>query len=230
MRKPIYSGEPLPIAPRVADPELEAFHRKILDYLRRLTAKLDGSGTGGTGPPGPPGASGPLPTLSLYSSLDFFTSSSWVPIEWNQALRHDAVYDHSIVQASYEIKVLENGFYLFFFDLEFNTGVVFPGEARIVITPPGQPPRYVNMSFGSMYSAGTLSMTVGMPLIQNVAVQIEVRDGGGPADITRAIKYRGMRLNVIKVGVDASGGTSPTNPGSGWGVDPSPPWATPVTP
>lgn len=36
----IFSGEPLPIPPVTGDAELEAFHRKLIDYLRRLAGRL----------------------------------------------------------------------------------------------------------------------------------------------------------------------------------------------
>lgn len=36
----LFSGEPLPIPPRLDNAEMEAFHRKLIDYLRRLAAKL----------------------------------------------------------------------------------------------------------------------------------------------------------------------------------------------
>ncbi|MHA2265859.1 MAG: hypothetical protein ACXAEN_25995, partial [Candidatus Thorarchaeota archaeon] len=47
-REFLVSGEPMPIPPKVDDPELEAFHRKLMDYLRRLTTKLSNTEFGGS--------------------------------------------------------------------------------------------------------------------------------------------------------------------------------------
>ncbi len=69
----IFSGEPLPVQPNIEDPEaVDRFHFKVLEYLRRLAAKLDGNlGGGGTGPPGPPGPATPLWVPSLVMLIQW---------------------------------------------------------------------------------------------------------------------------------------------------------------
>lgn len=96
----IYSGEIMPVAPEIKDPELAAFHRNLLDYLRRLTGKLarfGGGGDGGTG----------VKSLASYALLQF--DSAKFAIVWEASLWQDDIFTFS--GPASQITVLESGNY-----------------------------------------------------------------------------------------------------------------------
>lgn len=100
----IFSGEILPVPPQLDDPESDAFNRKLIDYLRRLTGKLarfvDTSG------------SGTVSSIALCfdsDQSDFITGA--MILSWTNQLHKNAeVFEFSA--PSTEITVLSAGTYV----------------------------------------------------------------------------------------------------------------------
>lgn len=100
----------MPIAPKVDDPELASFHRKLLDYLRRITTKLSNTEFGGGG--------GDVETFAATMTLDFDLGNNvWTDVEWDDPLRMDAFYSHSATTNPEQITLLQAGLYLVLCDL-----------------------------------------------------------------------------------------------------------------
>lgn len=122
--KRIFSSEPLPIAPAISNVELEAFHRKVLDYLRRLAGKLDQFGgvpgpAGPAGPQGPPGTGGSGGVLVASGHLEndkLFSDTTPTPIEWDIVLRADSVFQFE--PPTDFVKVLVAGHYVLMVDIQ----------------------------------------------------------------------------------------------------------------
>jgi hypothetical protein len=103
----LYSGEPLPIPPP-ADPELAAFHRKLIDYLRRITTKLRFQIS----------SVGALETFAAGIDGDqTFATASWEDIEWDEPWRRDASFAHDATSNPEQITLLQSGFYLMLIDV-----------------------------------------------------------------------------------------------------------------
>lgn len=100
----IFSGEPLPLIPDVKDPEMAAFLRNLIDYLRRLTGKLARF----TGPAGV--GSGAVKSLASHALLQIASGPSGAfDIVWESSLWQDDNF--SFTGPSARITVLEAGFY-----------------------------------------------------------------------------------------------------------------------
>jgi len=97
----IYSGEPLPVPPKVDDVEVDAFNRKLIDYLRRLTGKLARFAGGG-------GSS--VLVFSAYIVSDYIPGLATFDIPWTEILREDSIFSHSADGTS--ITVAQAGFYI----------------------------------------------------------------------------------------------------------------------
>lgn len=120
MRRKIFSGEPLPIAPAIEDAELSAFHRKVLDYLRRLAGKIDQFGDGGGGD----GADGNVLVFAAYKdTTDTFSDTTQTPVPWDVVIRKDSIFNFSASSAI--IQVTEAGFYVIEVDLMPLKNVLF---------------------------------------------------------------------------------------------------------
>lgn len=211
--KTIFSGEPLPVAPPIKDPELNAFHRKLIDYLRRLTGKLNqyvGAGNG-------------LETFvtTIAGEANATLGSDWAPIDWTLDIRKDAVYEHSISSNQEQITVLLAGLYIILCDLWLDTGPTFPVSTRVVIL---DPEGFVEYGFTELGAEGSLSMAVPVVLKADKVIRIDAKDSGGGGDF---LKTRGCRLTILRVALDDSGGTSDT-PGIGWDDDDRPSWLPPL--
>ena len=104
----IFSGEPLPVAPEVDNPEIDAFNRKLLDYLRRLTGKLARFGGGSTSA---------LKAIALYFTVDQSDFVTGIKIlEWSNVIRQDSdTFQFSA--PSTDITVLSAGDYVIEIDI-----------------------------------------------------------------------------------------------------------------
>ena len=112
-----FSGEPLPLAPSLEGMEeaqrieLEAFHRQLLDYLRRLGAKLSSERFS-------PVSSG-IEILALALDDDYgLGGSGWRDIEWSLQLRIDSSFSHSVLVTPEKITIEKDGFYLILADIK----------------------------------------------------------------------------------------------------------------
>lgn len=106
----LFSGEPLPLVPdRSDDPELAAFHRKLIDYLRRLTSKLQNATFD---------FEGALDTFLAVLSTDQVISShpTYAGITWDTVIRSDDSY--TFTEGGSLLTVNQDGFYVVFVDLE----------------------------------------------------------------------------------------------------------------
>ncbi|MHA2265800.1 MAG: hypothetical protein ACXAEN_25700 [Candidatus Thorarchaeota archaeon] len=112
----LFSGEPLPLAPSTDDPELENFHRKLLDYLRRLTEKVSAPETYG----GP--SSGVLEAFAsgLSANQNCADSTAWTDIGWTDPWRRDAAFAHDATTDPDEITLVQSGFYLLHMDISID--------------------------------------------------------------------------------------------------------------
>lgn len=202
----IISGEPLPVAPeRKGDPESQAYDRKILDYLRRLTAKLQGLLNNNTG------------ALAVYSGIsetDVLTSVL-SPIHWGTDTRKDSVYEHDTALNTSEITVLLAGFYVILVDIEVLDGATLPAEAAIYLVGPDD--GYVNFSASRITGAGTISLSIGVPLPAGAVFEVHVKDSSDPTGGGN-LGVRGTRITVMRVSQDDTGGTG-TPTGTGYDPD-----------
>lgn len=207
MAKTIWSGEPLPIAPKIKDPELDHFVRKLLEYLRRLGAKLAQypSGPGG-------GTSGTIPIFSAWLTADQTVDGT--DVKWTAVLRRDAVYDHTLDPVGNEqyVTVLEDGFYLVHVDLEFDALVTFPVTVSVKLSDPVA--ATVAFSFDVVGQTGTYCGAIPLPLVAGVTLSIGLLPTLGSGSLLRS----GSRLTILKLTSDSGGGsgTPPGSVGSGW--------------
>lgn len=208
--KTVFSGEPLPIAPRVPDAELENFHRKLLDYLRRLGAKIDHYLQ-----PSTPGNE--VQCVMCYLDTDKVLGASYAPIVWTDSLRVDAAFSFSAGQVS----VTEDGFYLILVDIDVGDNGYFLVEAKIVIGSPDFVPTF---GYG-VIGPNTGSLAISLPLPAGKTIDVHVRCVDSP-DV-RGIKSAKTRLTILRLHNEFGGGDGDP-PGDGW-TDPNddgfPPWA-----
>ncbi len=117
----IFSGEIMPVAPKIDDPELSAFVRNLLDYLRRLTGKLSrftGTNTGAS-----------VLVFAAYADDQEYLSAGDNQIVWTHRLRQDSPYSWSSPSA--QIQVSQPGFYLVLVDLMFHPGAAIDTDVWI---------------------------------------------------------------------------------------------------
>lgn len=127
-----FSGDPLPIAPAMGDGsdssiaasnfiELEAFNRKLLEYLRRLGLHLSNPDLVTT----PSGTSG-VESLVVVATSDIDISGTPDTIVWNRILREDAPFSYDT--STGVVTINEDGFYLFMVDFHCPDDNVFTTE------------------------------------------------------------------------------------------------------
>ena len=203
----LFSGEPLPVAPRVNQPEVAAFHRKLLDYLRRLTGKLEqyidvtGGGGGGTGTTG-------VPTIALWLSSDTGLETSYTAVNFDKKLWLDST---EYTYTSGRITVVKKGLYLIEFDLETSAVGGDVVEAVVQVLNPDNTVQFT-VSFGyTTVDTTTTSMAVPIALPAGKTFQVSVRTSGA-GDFT-GIKKRGTRLTVLQLHADVYDGGGG---GDGW--------------
>ena len=184
--KVIYSGEPLPTAPRVKDPELAAFFRKLLDYLRRLTAKLD-QGTGGNTP------ASRIQSFAARFSTDQNIADVYAAIIWEDEIHVDTCFDH--VEDSSRVQVLCDGVYLVCVDLEISSDATFPVEVDLRVIYEGNI-GILTYGYGSISSAGTLSRSIPLTLRAGAEIQVQAKQA---STTQQAVLRRGSRITVVKL-------------------------------
>jgi hypothetical protein len=199
----LFSGEPLPLAPRVGDSEVAAFHRKLLDYLRRLGAKLEqalGPGGGGTG------VVTTVKHVACYIDDDQDLAGTYTAINWTNTLWIDGdAFEHS---AQY-ISVVNDGMYLILCDVELGDSGYSSADALMLISAPDGTEAFYPAFGYSTFGFGTNTMAVCVPLIAGRRFEIQIRCTLAPA--AGQIKKQGTRLTVLRLRdmLDA-------NEGEGW--------------
>ncbi len=126
----LHSGEPLPTAPSLTDDaehnvtELLVFHAKLLDYLRRLTAKLSSSSFS-------TGQVTAIETLSLKLSVDYDlpnASPTFDTVIWDNVIRQDTPYGYDTSTGI--ITFLQSGFYLILAEINIEADTTFLTRLR----------------------------------------------------------------------------------------------------
>lgn len=183
----IFSGEQLPVAPLTQDAELSNFHRKMLDYLRRLGAKLDQFIA-------LPGDGVAIPTASCYLSGDQPLELALTAITWSDAVWVDT---NAFTHSSEYIQVVESGLYMIVVDVEVADAGLTDIVAEIQISAPGGSSTFAPAFGHARLGVTSLSMTVILPLLALRRIAIFVSSPSG-ADAT-GIKAEGSRFHVLRL-------------------------------
>lgn len=101
----LFSGEPLPLSPNVGGAELDKFHRDLLNYLRRLSTKLDSKVSN---------TSRGAESLNMFYGNDSTIGTAWTLITWPTIAHVNSLY--SVVGG--KISVLEQGLYYLDYTLD----------------------------------------------------------------------------------------------------------------
>lgn len=110
----LHSGEPLPLEPNLkGEPELDRveqtrFNTKLLDYIRRLTAKLSNESFS------PPPAAA-VESFATKLSTDFTVSGTPDTIIWDDIVRMDSPFDYDSATGLLTFTV--DGFYIYLVDM-----------------------------------------------------------------------------------------------------------------
>lgn len=193
--KRILSGEPLPVQPefkgdKISVPELNVFFRKLIDYIRRLTGKLDRivENTG----------SGLMPLIfSGYKTADSAVSdSAYSPVTWEAQLRIDEIYVHTPPSAV--IQVLEDGLYEVEVDLRITDAIATYTKVSIVDSGGTEisTPAYAYSQFNVDKDNDTVSFMVPIVLSANDYVSVFVKAEGASGGNT--LDQTGSRIMIIK--------------------------------
>lgn len=186
--KRIFSGEPLPIQPLIKEPELDAFHRKILDYLRRLTAKLDRFVA-------PPTGTGNVTVFSAYKDADqTFYEGAESKILWEVELRKDSPF--TFEAGSSDIEVTEDGFYILEVDIRSIKNLPYTVYVRVTDTLPVYALSHFTPSVDD-----TFSIMVPLVLVAGDVITVSILlEAGGDA----FIYADGTRLLITHIGEEAT--------------------------
>jgi len=191
----IFSGEPLPVPPKVSDPEVDAFHRKLIDYLRRLAGKLgtyvDDNPTGGANV-----TKAFIAYPSETNTPDNAYSATSENIRWQNILRSDSIYTYDSTFAF--IEVSEAGTYIVHCDVltskNFDTSfdvVISDGTGGI---DPATPSYVTTYPFLSGSPSGD-SWSFMCPLILTANQRIGVRI----TTVDQVLQHEGTRLVIEKL-------------------------------
>lgn len=197
----VISGEPLPVPPEVPDKETGAFYRKLIDYLRRLSAKLQAEINSG--------GNGSIEVYSAWIENNATLDATFGSIDWTKDLRVDAPYSHSESVNPEKITINLDGFYVIFVDLDINTGETAPIETQIKFTY-GISTFLAKFGSGLINDFGTLSQMIPVPLKATTVIEVQAQDAAAG---TTTLLSKGSRITIMRLRADSGGGP---NGGSGW--------------
>lgn len=199
---PLFSGEPLPIPPHVADVEIENFHRKLIEYLRRLAAKIDGK---------------EFREIIRSTTTEAFAAvltgdieipaSLWTPVTFGKHIHRNPLYEVS----GPWITVREAGLYM----LHVNLLTTFTDSSqellsRIVyrkatdITPMD---RFLKYGYTMMTcDPGTHSLSIPVPIEEDDSISVQVKLNN--AIVAEDLLAHASRLAIYRLSPDPfDGGT-----------------------
>lgn len=199
----LIAGEAMPIPPNVKDAELERFHAKLMDYLRRLSTKLSQaiSNVGAIG-------EGLVSTREDDQSVVHDAEFS---VEWKRDIHLDTtVYVHSIVSNPSEITVQVDGVYLIWFDTmhDFTVDCDFWVEIFADST-------WAQVDFSRLDNVPpneTQGLAVGVPMISGTKFRIRGQADAGDV-ASRNLFFENTRLSVLRIARTSHGGIEAGDPG-----------------
>lgn len=205
---PLFSGEPLPVAPREPNAERAAFDRKLLDYLRRLSARLDAANEP---PPDGEMGFGQVEALSCFLTSNHAVSSGGTAgalVEWDENLWQDSAFSHS----SGNVLINKDGFYIFLIDLAIDfSGFVDATAFFSILDGSGTALAFVEFGEGHTVT-NTYTMTIGLPLPAGTRVGVYLKTN---ADDAAGLLSTGSRFNAMRLRNTYTGGDG-TPGGIGW--------------
>jgi hypothetical protein len=183
MNTKIFSGEPLPTAPPEGNPDRASFDRKLLDYLRRLVAKLAQA---------IPTDGGPTGRLQAYvSHLDtdqIVPGAVDTPVEWTKDVHvQSGIYSHSITVNPSEITILVDGVYLVNFDVTHTLKSILGFKAQLN-TGSG----WVDVAYSHVLDVTSDIIAPGLGTTANIQVGIPISAGTKLRMISYVISAGGM--------------------------------------
>lgn len=181
----IFSGEPMPVAPKIDDPELAGFVRNLLDYLRRLTGKLaqftTSSGIGGA------------PAFAATLIVDQSNLGSALTIQWTNVVHRDIdVFDFTTPDT--DIIIRQQGEY----SVEVDIQVLKNVHHELTITVNGVTIDWSHSKF--LPGDADLSYSFMVPVHCDVGDVIQARLDCAPFGGI-AVEASGTRILVTKLGV-----------------------------
>lgn len=216
----LFSGETLPVAPKTQDPNIDAFNRKLLDYLRRLTAKLAGAID-------VEGESVAAYVGTLSEDQTSVPYNDHFEVKWTQDIWLDTgFYQHSEVTNNEEITVRTEGLYVIAFDVEHTVDTTLDFWVELYING-GY--RTVEFSYLLGLDPGLPgSMVVTIPMVEGTKFRIR---GNRETDgtVTGSLYLPSTRISVLRIASNVHGGGRGTDEGgNGWDSAKStyPSWAS----
>lgn len=207
MQGTLFSGEPLPLAPNVRDNELSVFHRKLLDYLRRLGAKLEqvvGPGGGGGGTPGENVTT--IKHVGCYIDANQNLAGTYTAIDWTNTLWIDS---DAFTHAGAYISVVKTGMYLVHCDVELGESGYSSADLVLSVSNSDGTQLFYPIYGYATLNFGNNSVAICIPLLEGKTIAVLVRCPLAPA--SGQIKAQGTRLTVLRLRDELG-----TNDGEGW--------------
>jgi len=215
----ILSGEPLPLAPSLTGDseqdviELLVFHNKLLDYLRRMTAKLSAPDVFEPPDGGDTTTATAVESLMLTLSSPFPLSGTPDTIIWDEVQREDTPYSYNATTGV--ITLVDAGFYVMFVDLYIpgdisHTTHLIDGDSNIL--------GYSKSYFFGGGAAAVFSESSMIPFAAHAGMTVELQvlaASGGD------VEEDASRLLVMKLGAFiGSGGVDPCDGFDVWQLCP----------
>lgn len=216
MSRGIFSGEPLPLQPSLDDlkgledpPNLGRFHFKLIEYLRRLGAKLDAAFNRDT--------EGKVEAFAAYIDTEREIAPGYenIPfgidksgglslVTWN-----DKPYT---LQGDGSVKILLDGLYLFSIDVEFDIVVVPPPNPGIPVLAMRIMLRRGGVGwipihgYASVKDTETVNMSIALPIKAGFIMHFQARSSVLPSLF---FENRGTRLQILRLATTLVGDKGP---------------------
>ena len=223
----VFSGEPLPLAPNLKgalkkygnaylaaaavgisasatsdhdSSELTQFHNKLLDYLRRLSSKIDSPIFN------PQGGGGSVSMIMLYMDADQGISTAWETLLWGGLIRRDAGFEYN----AGVITVTAPGTFLLFFDTAIGDDL-FAYETSVLLDSGANSLAYGfggSVTGAEIQDIGSISNNVPIQLSAGQSVEIQARANGATDILAKGSRLTMIRLDsgFISTGGESGGG------------------------